>query len=89
MKELLYKIEAVNEISGQLFFTCRLIEKEADTQHPEIKFLKSKASGFRWKVGGATFLPAKAMKKGIRLIPVEPLLADAHVSVGETLIGEF
>jgi hypothetical protein len=87
MKELLYRLESMNEISGQHYFTCRLIE--SDSKNPEIKSLKSKTSALRWKVLGFSFLPAKEWKKGVRMIAVEPLQPDSRVSVGESLIGEL
>jgi hypothetical protein len=61
MKELIYRLEAADEISGQVYFTCHMIE--SDSKNPEIKILKSKTSALRWKVLGFTFCLQKNGKK--------------------------
>ncbi len=84
--DMLYKLESINEISGATYFTVKLIT--TTKKIVDVKFFKSATTGLRWQVLGYNFLPAKAWKKGIRLIGVVPMQSGANAIIGDTLIAE-
>jgi hypothetical protein len=84
MKSISYKLEAIEQISGETYFVCKLLGKKDE----DIKFFKSSTTGFRWRAHMAAFPSVKSWKKGKRTFLVTPLQPDCNAVIGDTLIGE-
>jgi hypothetical protein len=87
MNSIEYQLQSVHEISGVTHFTCTLVTN-ISPKDENIKHLRSKKTGFRWKVGSVAFLPAKQVKAGIRMYGVAPIQRRSDAIIGDILIGE-
>jgi hypothetical protein len=81
-----YQLQQVNEVSLATYFTCKLITP-ANTEG-NIKILKSSATGRRWQVTTACFLPVEKWKAGIRMYGVAPMQSDTDIKIGDILLAE-